>query len=338
MYIPNKETLRVCVVFASSWIDNFRLSRVRPMARLEGSDLLRFQMKDLISPHLPDYIELCFSSFSPNAPVFGFDAWLRAQPPSVFILLKNVGYFLTPEQIDRLRERAIAVGLDHKDGRLSRVQLSLFDFHISSSLTGLTALNKIIAETRSSLTGDVFADVLFQSHDTRLNALRFRDGERFSPVYLGRMKHVKIPERILSEIAVHEVTNGRDMTRALEHLPNYNFHYAVRPTARPELHRAYKPFTKGVTAAACRSNILVDRDVDDAVEFLTPDYPYIAASNAARDVEDVYRKARDEFGGPEWKRGLEIMRGVRERLSGKALAEQFVRIVTRAADGRRSAA
>ncbi|MFN3591121.1 MAG: hypothetical protein ACK4TG_02925, partial [Thermaurantiacus sp.] len=42
--------------------------------------------------------------------------------------------------------------------------------------------------------------------------------------------------------------------------------------------------------------------------------------------------AKEEFGGPEWARGLEIMRSVRESLSGPAQARQFADIVTSAAE------
>ena len=73
------------------------------------------------------------------------------------------------------------------------------------------------------------------------------------------------------------------------------------------------------------------RDVDDAVEFLSPDYPYLIPDSAPSSVVEAYRRAKDDFGGPEWHRGLEIMRSVKERVSGRALAGQLVRIVERAA-------
>jgi len=60
-----------------------------------------------------------------------------------------------------------------------------------------------------------------------------------------------------------DVLHDEDMGKAIASLPNYNFHFAVRPPPKPALLRIYKPFTKGVIAAACNSNIIVGRGVDD---------------------------------------------------------------------------
>ena len=73
--------------------------------------------------------------------------------------------------------------------------------------------------------------------------------------------------------------------------------------------------------------------MDDAVDFLSADYPYLVDSNAPEDVTAGFRKAADEFGGPEWSLGLEIMRSMDDRVSGPAQAQQFVDIVTRAVQG-----
>jgi hypothetical protein len=303
---------------------------------LMGSDALRLQLKELIPPHLPEYIELSFSGVSLGGRLdsWNFSSWLRRQQPAVFILVKNVAYRLTPEQVARLKEKAIAVGVDHKDGDISKIDLSIFDFHISSTQCGLTALNQILAEDPSAKSRGIFAGLLHQSYDTRLEGHIIPPNSHLSPVYLGWIENAEIPRSLVDKITVFNVELGKDMGQALKNLAAYNFHFAVRPTPKTELRRSYKPFTKGATAAACRSNILVNRQVDDAVEFLTSDYPYFVPSNSAKDVEEGYRKAQDEFGGPEWKRGLEIMRSVRERVSGKAQAKQFVDIVTRAAEMR----
>lgn len=326
-----RSPIRVCVVYASDWSKDPCPSQDRRMERLVGSDLLRYQMKDLLVAHLPAGIQLSFGSFAPEGHDWDFDTWLSFQRPAVFILLKNVGYHMTAEQLMRLRKKAIAVGMDHKDGDLAKIDLSLFDFHISASARGLKALNQIIAEDRAMTAKGIFADVLFQTPDARLADLSFTELDGLSAVYLGQKSNAAIPESIGREIDVVEVSYGHQMAQALTVLPSYNLHFAVRPTPEPGLRRRYKPFTKGFTAAACRSNLLVNRQVDDAVEFLTADYPYLIRSNDPVDVEDAFRKAREEFAGPEWRRGIEILRDVRSRISGAALADQLGRIVTRAA-------
>jgi hypothetical protein len=309
-----------------------RFSRKHREARLVGADFLRLQqLKERVAPHLPQNVKLSFTTFSRNGRLLNFDTWLKLQTPAIFILTKDMGYYtLEREQIERLKQKAIAVGIDHKDGDLSQIDLSLFDFHIGASHRGLAALERALAG--GGAPRGAFASLMLQSPDTRLDALVPSATGRFAPVYLGLPQHAAIPPSILAEIATYTVLSNGDMLEVIRRLEGYNFHFGTRPDPDPNPLREYKPFTKGLTAAACRSNILVNRQVDDAVDFLTEDYPYLVASNAHRDIEEGYRKAKEEFGGPEWLRGLEILRAALDRVSGPALAAQFAAIIMRAAE------
>jgi hypothetical protein len=329
-----KVRLPVRIVFPSRRQGMARFSRRHREAALAGADFLRLQqLKERIAPHLPEHVDLSFTSFSHGGRLWNFETWLMLQRPAVFILTKDMGYNLTREQIERLKRRAIAVGIDHKDGDLSRIDLAPFDFHISASLSGLRALEQALADRPALAARGVFAGLLLQGPDTRLDALTPSSTGGFAPVYLGLPENAEIPRGILAEIATFTVLYNRDMLEVIRRLGAYNFHFGVRPDPGPALLRSYKPFTKGLTAAACRANILANRQVDDAVDVLTEDYPYLVASNAHADIEEGYRKAREEFGGPEWRRGLDILRAALDCVSGPATAAQFVHIVTQAADG-----
>lgn len=321
-------TLPVRVVLRS---ESSGIARFLPWLRTRrqlGSSILRYQLGQLIGPYLPDHFDVSFEECCPDDPYFDFDAWLRSLQPAIVILLKGVGYHMTEEQLLRLRERSISLGLDHKDGNLANAKLGLFDFHISSTTTGACALEKILNEEKFNRRP--FVATLHQTYDMRLDGLKFRQLPRFAPVYIGMIKKAVLPEEVLKALDVLKVGNNSQMKRALKKLPNYNFHFNVRPHGPVRLRRAYVPFTKGFTAAACRSNILIGRNVDDAEEFLTPNYPYFLNNNSREEISSGLEKAREEFGGPEWNRGLQIMAEAKERVSGPVLANQFVSIVTRA--------
>jgi hypothetical protein len=337
-----RSKLRVEIVYMYEGGGWERVSERARLGGLLGSDAMRLQVRESMAPYLPEHIELVFSGLSRagrGLSLVGrwrhwyFQSWLQTRRPAVFILLKNIAYRLTPDEITQLKKKAIAVGVDHKFGDPWTLDLSLYDFHISATESGRRAIESTLAVAGGNAGKGPFAGAWYQSFDQRLKDVQFRDLDRLSAVYLGRPQHAAIPEALADEITVIDILFSEQMERATRELGKYNLHYAVRPNPLETLQRAYTPFTKGATAAACRSNMLVNRQVDDAIEFLTPDYPYLVESNAPAHVAEGFRKARDEFGGPEWHRGLDIMRSVRERVSGPAQARQFVDIVTRAAGG-----
>jgi hypothetical protein len=335
--VIGRNKLHVEMVYAFEPSIGAYVSKRMQLARLWGAQALRLQLRDFVLPHLPEEIELNLSGLSLHGALgaWQFRSWLKSRRRAVFILLKHTAYRLTPGQLAQLREKAIAVGIDHKDGDPSRLGPSLhdFDFHISASEAGRRALEAMLDEEAPRAGRRPFVDVWYQSHDRRLDNVQPRELDRLGAVYLGSPKHAVLPASLSGEVTIIDIQRSEDMEPATQALGGYNFHFAVRPSPKQALRRSYKPFTKGVTAAACYSNVLVNRQVDDAVEFLTPDYPYLVDSNAPAHVEEGFRKAKEEFGGPEWRRGLEIMRALRERLSGPAQARQLAGIVTRAAEG-----
>jgi hypothetical protein len=342
MPIMNRSKLRVEIVYMFEGGGWELISERARLKRLLGSDAMRLQIRESMAPHLPEHIELVFSGLSlagRGLSLIGrwrhwyFQSWLHTRRPAVFILLKNIAYRLTPDEVRQLKKKAIAVGVDHKFGDPWTLDLPLYDFHISATESGRRAIDETLATAGANAGEAPFTGTWYQSFDHRLKDMRLRDLDRLSAVYLGRPQHAAIPEGLADDITVIDVLFSEQMERATRELGMYNLHYAVRPHRQETLQRAYTPFTKGATAAACGSNMLVNRQVDDAIEFLTPDYPYLVESNAPAHVEEGFRKAREEFGGPEWHRGLEIMRSVRERVSGPAQARQLVDIVTRAAEG-----
>jgi len=90
----------------------------------------------------------------------------------------------------------------------------------------------------------------------------------------------------------------------------FNCHLSLREPGRDFL---YKPNCKVSTAAACLANLVTTRD-ESALELLGPDYPYYAEPSADG-VAAAIDRARSTVGGPEWRRGLDRLREVREKTS-----------------------
>jgi hypothetical protein len=99
----------------------------------------------------------------------------------------------------------------------------------------------------------------------------------------------------------------------------YNCHLSVREPGREFL---YKPNCKVSTAAACEANLITTRD-ESTVELLGPDYPYYAEPERESLIATI-DKARSTFRGPEWKRGLELLRKVRERTSMDRVIDDYL--------------
>jgi hypothetical protein len=90
----------------------------------------------------------------------------------------------------------------------------------------------------------------------------------------------------------------------------FNCHLSIRPPGREFI---YKPNCKVSTAAACEANLITTRD-PSTVELLGEDYPYYCEPDEAS-IRAAIDRARASFGSPEWQRGLERMRAVREATS-----------------------
>jgi len=316
--------LRIRFVFGSGLHLGARLMGRTPP--LTGAEMLRIQMLKQIRPYLPDTVDLGLSFFGGR--ILNFERWLALQKPAVFILSKHLVYTLNRGRFaDKIRHKAILVGVDHHDGDMSQIDLSKFDLHLSISHAGNKALNAYVDKREDQEKRRPITSLLMLTPDSRLPTGSSVQLSKLEPIYVGLKMNADIPEEIADEIRMFEVVNSKQMLEALPHLPNYNFHYAIRPAPPDDLLRVYKPFTKGFTAAVLKSNILVNRADDDAVHFLSEDYPYLVQTNSAEDIVRTFRFAQESYGSSEWTRGLEIMEDVRQNVTPERLARQFMDMV-----------
>ena len=102
---------------------------------------------------------------------------------------------------------------------------------------------------------------------------------------------------------------------------DYNCHLSIREPGREFL---YKPNCKVSTAAACGANLVTTVDVS-TVEFLGDDYPYYCGQDR-ESILAAIDKARSTLRGPEWRRGLERMREVREITSMSRILDDYLEL------------
>jgi hypothetical protein len=144
----------------------------------------------------------------------------------------------------------------------------------------------------------------------------------FSAYYFGDIVNFQIFNSVFQYVRpCFTYANNTVYQDWLSYLPKANFHYAVRP---PSGKNIFKPFIKGGIAAYCASNMLIHKDDGDAAYYLGNDYPYLIREDLSENtVLEYLRKAREEYGGAEWNRGLSIMADVKEQFAPQRIAGQF---------------
>lgn len=170
-------------------------------------------------------------------------------------------------------------------------------------------------------------EVLLVNHhvDPRLDAAAAGDRptDRLRAGYFGELVNAVLSPAIEKTVTPVLVDTSRQDPAWLARVPGFNLHYAVRRFRGADLH---KPFLKGFTAAHAGCNILIQRSQLEALHWLGDDYPYLidGEPDEATIVAELDR-VRDDFGSPDWLRGLETMRGIRERTSTTRIAAEAAR-------------
>ena len=106
----------------------------------------------------------------------------------------------------------------------------------------------------------------------------------------------------------------------------FNCHLSIREPGREFL---YKPNCKVSTAAAVGANLITTRDLS-TVELLGEDYPFYCEPERESILAAIER-ARAAFGSPEWQRGLERMRQVRELTGMERVLDDYEALLRRLA-------
>ena len=149
---------------------------------------------------------------------------------------------------------------------------------------------------------------------------------RFRLAYMGHRKNLDERYRNIKGLCTEYFGKSRrDLNRFFRRSSRYSCHFSVTPENSPRF--LYKPDTKLTGAAACGANIILSKNPAH-LDVLDPDYPYYTQTDI-ESVAAMVKFARATYRKPEWKRGLEMMRAVREKTTrervAKAHSEFFAR-------------
>lgn len=240
----------------------------------------------------------------------------------VVLLNKSATNLLSLQAVEVLARNNHAILADWIDRDVDSPYLHMIDQHIASSRT----------QYRHLCAGFPTGAVSYVAHhaDLRLEQLNFKPLPDLRPLFLGHRRYLPRRPRINQQLTIEFVKTEQDFLRFLPRLPEFNLHYNVRPGEQDTPGGIAKPLTKAFVAANCRSNVIMRRDTDDALDHLPADYPYFVEGDEPEQIRAVLDQARDDFGGPRWRYGLDAMEAVAAAVHPARIAEQMSLAMDRA--------
>ena len=313
--------LRPKVIFVSRQ----SIKKSRQSIKKKGSTLLRVdQLLASAEKFLGDKYD--FSSVHiPRKPKWFVDFWIKRQKPgAIYIFSKTAARAWNQDQISKLRQKAAGICVDYVDLPLKGLIRNGFDFHLSTSYAGQLGLKDIFS--KAAREGNPFSGQLrlvLHNVDSAFDNFKPIEQNKLAPVYFGRLGNTHISPLLEEKITFLDGAEKDAFDKNLQSLKNFNFHYCIRSDQSENLERRYKPFTKGFIAARCGANLIINRDVDDAEEFLGENYPYFTNSNDPEEIFAILDRAEKDFGGNDWIQALKVVRSISKRVSHSAIANQL---------------
>ncbi len=250
---------------------------------------------------------------------------VRDLQDGVVILTKHAISDLDEQTLDHLWRHNIVLA-DWIDMAPSFELSERIDVHIAASMAQFRRLMKAWPDKQ--------VEFLPHHADLRLSEIAFAPLKQMQPLYLGHPNNLKDRTDLEDDLTVVPVQAQQEFIDFLPQINRFNMHFNLRSGGRPIAKRhdvpISKPLTKAFNAATCRSNIIMQRDVEDAEEYLGADYPYLLNDDSPETARDTLCRARDDFGGAEWKYGLEVMRSVADRVSPSRVGTHLETLLDRA--------
>ncbi|MGI9395727.1 MAG: hypothetical protein ACR2OY_13850 [Boseongicola sp.] len=230
------------------------------------------------------------------------------------------------------RDAARALAVDYVDAETAPWPKIPIDVHIAASGALKThLLARLDAHPELARSANTRVMRLDHHADPSLNSFwPDRPSDELRLFYFGRPKNRTLPKSLADRV-VHPEYGGLgigDEHRGV--LATANMHYAVRDMPPPDKRSAFKPFTKGFTAAACGAHILVNRQADDAEDFLGADYPFLIEDCTKDAIRGAIDLAHSMVGTPKWSDSLSVMESIRASVEPKKIMAQLEAILVAA--------
>ncbi len=236
---------------------------------------------------------------------------------AVVIFLKRAWKVLDKDHLANWRDAARALAIDYVDARTTPQPGVEIDVHIAAS----AALERHLKAAHPG------ARVMRLDHHADPGLAPSPSGDRLRLCYFGRETNRTLPDSLKHRVETPDYDGlriGADIQHAMMQA---NMHYALRDMAGEATRTSFKPFTKGFNAAACGSLVLVNADVDDAVDWLGSEYPFLIPDCKTDTIAAAIDSAETMFGTPQWDDSLQVMERLRARISPKQITSQLENIL-----------
>lgn len=235
-----------------------------------GSSKMRcFQLTKILNCYSRDNCEFLVAPIS-TLPIKQFWlAWIYKFPPgSVLIFCKNAIDRLPVQYRHVFKERGLVLGVDYVDRDMTSFNFSEISLHISSSMRQNRFLKSILKEKTKIIHLEHFADVA--AYELPRRKIDQHNGRIF---YLGEPNNVYLPSRFIGQVDILQYDYKIPID--LKGMSRYKFQYCIRePQQNRNLH-TFKPSTKIMNSVALRVPAIISHDMEDAIELLGVNYPYI---------------------------------------------------------------
>ncbi|MDK3075685.1 hypothetical protein QO034_21695 [Sedimentitalea sp. JM2-8] len=278
----------------------------------------------MLEEFIGDELSISVSNL-PKPKQFRQDIWALRQPAGAIVLFSKWCLpRLKQRTLDILRWKNVRSCIDYVDFDLRESVKFRPDIHLAASLTAMKALKKLTAgqedpESRVSL--------LHHNLDERMIVPAEYPSDRLRPVYFGALENTIATDAIRERVTFLKADQANEVAPLFRQLAKFNLHYCIRrPAISTEV--IAKPFTKGFVASHIGVPVLISKNVDDALDLLGNDYPFVVEDTAEREILAGLDHVADSFGGPVWSDAKDRVASLQTLCSREAIAGQFMDIVS----------
>lgn len=236
---------------------------------------------------------------------------------AVVIFLKRAWKVLAPEHLAHWRDAAKALAIDYVDARTTPQPSVKIDAHIAAS----GALEHYL---ETQLEG---ALVMRLDHHADPGLRRSPASDTLRLAYFGRERNRTLPTSLRHEVDIPDYDGLILPSDVQAAMMQSNMHYAVRDMEDASGRTSFKPFTKGFNAAAVGANVLVNRQVDDATDWLGEDYPFLIDDCRVETIAAAIDNAKVMFGSNAWQDALATMDRLEQAVHPKRITLQLQHIL-----------
>jgi len=256
-------------------------------------------------------------------------AWIAAQPhDTVYVFSKHVASGWSPEDFDRLRRKSLGILVDYVDLAVRHMVPYGVDAHLATSYAGAAAMqarqDRLRTEGKRTQGG---VHVVLHNYDAALDGIAMTPPQELAVAYFGTPGACPVTPHIAPSITVLDAGSKDAFDRNLNRLGQFNCHYCARSDFPDDPDRTYRPFTKGITAAACNAVVLTNRNVDDAVRLLGSDYPYMLDDIEPATLDEGFRFLQETYRGQPWNDALDRVMTLKDRTSHRSVAGMLHNVV-----------